>query len=289
MLNRRFFFPILFCVTCTTGCNLQSILDRIAPETTQEAKTNFDYLRHHQYDKIEASLDPSITINRAGLEDSLARMAALIPAEEPVSVKEVGAYRNCETRKGCSTQVTLEYQFPSQWVLVQLVTHSQDGHSSITSFYVRQEAASLEEINRFRLIGEHPLQYVILAAAIGSLALMVYALVLCVRTPKLRSKWLWILLILVGVGQVIVNWTTGEVDYHIVYLNIPPGWISRQLYGPWTVFACVPLGALAFLVFRERLEVKPKSYGDPLSIATTGPHTIPRESSGSDSASSTLQ
>ena len=36
-----------------------------------------------------------------------------------------------------------------------------------------------------------------------------YALVLCIRTRNVKSKWLWILFILVGFGAVQANWTTG--------------------------------------------------------------------------------
>ena len=60
-------------VTQFAGCN--TLMDRIAPETVQKAKTNFDYLRRGQYDPIESALDPSI--DRTNLRVNLQSMAAL--------------------------------------------------------------------------------------------------------------------------------------------------------------------------------------------------------------------
>jgi hypothetical protein len=241
----------VLCVAFLAGCSARSLLDRIAPETVQQAKTNFDYLRHHQFDQVEPALDPSIS--RDTLQSNLAEMAGLVPRGEPVSVKTVGAYKNCDTRAGCRTQVTLEYQFQGKWLLMQLIVHSQDDKTVITAMDVQPESASLEEVNEFTLRGKTSLQYLILAAAIGSMPVMIDALILCVRTPMARRKWLWIIIILVGVGKVVVNWTTGDADYHIFWINAPPAGLVAQPYGPWFLSACVPLGAILFFINRKRL------------------------------------
>jgi hypothetical protein len=249
-----------------TGCSAKSILDRIAPETAQEAKTTFDYLRHGQYDRIEPSVDSSV--ERGYLYAELTRMAANVPPQEPISVKTVGAYAECETRKGCTTRVSLEYQFPAKWILVEMVVHSQSGRSSITSFYVEPESESLEAVNKFTLQGKTKLQYAILGAAILSLMVMLYALVLCIRAPMKKHKWLWIILILLGAGKVGVNWTTGTVFYHIFWISILPSGISSELYGPWNLSVSLPLGAMLFLIYRNRLR-KPDATTPPTNDLTT--------------------
>jgi hypothetical protein len=241
---------VLSCAVFFTGCTARSLIDRIAPETVAEAKTNFDYLRHHQFDQIESSLDPSI--DRDTLQANFTQMAALVPQGEPISVNTVGAYEKCLTRAGCQTQVTLEYQFPDRWLLMQLIVHSQDDRTVITSMHVRQESASLEEINRFTLRGKTTLQYIVLVAAVGSVLAMLDALIVCVRTP-MRRKWLRMIIILLGVGKVVVNWTTGEADYHIFWLNIPPAGLVAQPYGAWFLSVSMPLGAILFFINRERL------------------------------------
>jgi hypothetical protein len=234
-----------------SGCGGNSVLDRLAPETVKEAKTNFDYLRHGQFDQIEPMMDASI--DRSTLRDKLQEMANVIPAGDPISVKTVGVHTQWDSRKGTDTKVDLEYQFPNKWILLEMVVHSQDGKSTITDFYVQRDAQSLEEANRFTFAGKEPVQYVILGAGIGALALMIYAFVLFIRTPMEKRKWLWIILVFVGVGKVGVDWTTGETFYRILYVFIPAATAGKVLYGPWSISVSIPLGALLFLIYRERL------------------------------------
>lgn len=233
------------------GCSARSVMEHAAPETAQEAKTNFDYLRHEQYSQIEPSLDASI--DRTDLASRLQEMAAMIPAGEPISEKTVGAYASCETRKGCFTRVTLEYQFTSKWLLVEMIVHRQNGKSSITSFQVAPESTSLEEANRFTLIDKGAEQYIIFGGALVSILVTLWALVVCIRTPFRRRKWLWILFVLIGIGRVGVNWTTGAIFYRILFIYIPPAMIDNSLYGPWMVAVSLPLGALIFLMMRDKL------------------------------------
>jgi len=243
-----------------TGCGLRSMLDRVAPETVSIAKTNLDFLRRGQFDRIEPSLDQSI--DRNGLTDKLAAMAAQIPKQEPVAIKTVGAFAECDTRKGCETRVTLEYEFPSGWLMVTMVVQRLDGKSGITRFYVQPLSESLEQTNRFTLRGKGPVQFALLVMALVSMALSVYALVLCVRTPMAKRKWLWIIFILLGVGRVGVNWTTGELFHNYAWISILPAGTYGQPYGPWTVMVSIPLGAILFLILRDRLR-KPAAQPPP--------------------------
>lgn len=165
----------------------------------------------------------------------------------------MGAYGECDTREGCDTQVSLEYQFPSKWILVQMTVHRQNAASTITNFFVHPESESLEVVNRFTLRGKQPLQCVILAAAILSFCLMLYALVLCMRTPMKKRKWLWVIFILFGVCKVSLNWTTGEVSYRILYFLFLTAGFMRTPYSPWMFYASFPLGAILFLLLRKRL------------------------------------
>lgn len=278
----RFRLPVVLMLSSVlSGCNAKSIMDRVAPETVLELKTNFDYLRHGQYEQIEAALDPGI--DRKNVRASLTTMAAMIPAQEPVSVKTVGAFAQCETRKGCDTRVTLEYEFTGKWVIAQMVVHRQDEKSVITSFYIRPESESLEATNQFTLRGKERAQYMILAMGIVSIAVMLYALVLCIRTPMERRKWLWIIMILLGVGKVAVDWTTGEISYHIFWISILPAGMGAELYGAWIVTVSIPLGALLFLILRERLR-KPKVPVASHPSAMLPPFPLNADETGGDAA-----
>ncbi len=164
-----------------------------------------------------------------------------------------------------------------------MVVHSQNGKSAITSFYVEPESESLEAANRFTLRGRQPVQYVILSAGIVSIAVMLYALVLCIRTPMEKRKWLWIVIILLGLGKVAVDWTSGEISYHIFWISIPPAWMGAELYGAWIVTVSVPLGALPFLVLRGRLR-KPTASTGPPSNTVLPPFPLNADETAGDGA-----
>lgn len=193
------------------------------------------------------------SIDRGTLEEKLQQMATMIPPGDPLSVKTVGAHAVTDSRKGTDTNVVLEYQFPNKWLLVGMTVHSVDGRSTIAGFFLKPEEQSLEEANRFKLLGKQPLQYAILAAAIASLAWMIYALVACIRTPMEKRKWLWIILVLAGIAQVGVNWTTGETFYRIFYVSVPTATADKALFGPWTIVVSIPVGAILFLILRDGL------------------------------------
>ncbi len=259
-MARFWMLAILVLTIGVTGCSMKSLLDRAAPQTVQMAKDNVEYIRHGQFDQVERSADPSI--DPSDLHASLVQMAALMPSQNPVSIQTVGAWVECDSRKGCNTQVSLEYQFPARWILVQMTVHRQDAASTITAFSLETESESLEVANRFTLRGKGPLQCAILATAIFPFCLTLYALALCIRTPMKKRKWLWVIFILFGVCKVVLNWTTGEVSYRIFQFLFLTAGFSRTPYSPWMFYASFPLGTILFLMLRDRIR-KPKATAAP--------------------------
>ena len=108
-------------------------------------------------------------------------MAAMFPAQQPLSVKVVGANAYQGTNF-YNASVDLEYEFPQQWVLVQLSTHEAGDTAWITEFQVQQMSQSIETINHFTLGGKSGLQYALLLLAVSSFLLSLYAFVVCSRT-----------------------------------------------------------------------------------------------------------
>lgn len=269
MRHFRLLFATLLLIGIT-GC-LGAWLNHLAPETVAEAKSQFDFLRDGQFDRFAAALDPSI--DRQTLREKLTAMTALIPAGNPESVKTVGAWSECDTRTGCDTEVTLEYQFPGKWVLVQMTLHRVNEKSTITAFHIQRLGDSLEHFNRFTLIGKTPLQYAILLMTLVALAVTLYALVLCIRTPMARRKWLWIIFILIGFGRVDMNWTTGEVSHKTFHVLLLSSGTFGQPYGPWIFMVGIPLGAILFLIFRDRLR-KPANLESPEQTAPPEAETV---------------
>lgn len=235
------------------GCSQAALLQKFASAEDQAtAKKYVDDLRTGRYAEIEAVADPSI--KGPTMRGTLEQMAGLIPDEEPSSIKLVGA----ETTKGPGGTIknlTFEYGFGDKWLLVNLATQSRADVFTIVGFNVYPQAQSLADGNRFGLTGKTPGQYLILALAILLPLLTLYALILCARTKMVRGKWLWIVVILLGVGKVAVNWTTGEWQVTPLAIQLLSVSAFTAGYGPWVVAVSVPLGAILFL-FRRRLPLR---------------------------------
>jgi hypothetical protein len=232
-----------------SGCNQATLIKKITPpEDEAIARRYVDYLRQNRLDQIEQDLDP-------GLKDSnthgtFASMAAMFPAQEPVSTKVVG-FRSFFGNVR-STEITLEYEFPQRWLLAEVVTQKGGGVTTIVGFHVTPIADSLENLNRFTLEDKGATQYGVLSLAVLAPLFSLYVFVLCIKTRMGKRKWLWLIFIFVGVGKLFVNWTSGQVFFTPLAIQLPPAGASAQLYGPWIVYASLPLGAIIFLIMRNR-------------------------------------
>jgi hypothetical protein len=246
------------------GCDEATLMKKwTPPEAESVARGYVDLLRQGKFDQIEHDLDSSVT--DSNVRDTFAKMAAIFPAENPVSVKVVGAH----TFRGqdySTTDITLEYQFPSKWLLASVMTRRKDDVSTVVGFHVNPLSDSLENLNRFTLVGKSAAQYLILTLAIGSLLFSLYVLVLCIRTTNVKMKWLRMLFILVGVGKLVVNWGTGQWTYQLFAFQIPCFMMTRPLYGSWTIGAYLPLGAILFLSHRWKMKASGELIEPPANV-----------------------
>jgi hypothetical protein len=130
--------------------------------------------------------------------------------------------------------------------------------------FVPPIADSLENLNKFTLVGKSALQYLMLACDVGSLVFTLYVFALCIRWKDMKPKWLWLIIVLVGVGKFAVNWGTGQWTYQLIAIQIPCFSMTRPFCGPWTVAAYVPLGAIAFLHRRWKMKITGESIPPPI-------------------------
>jgi hypothetical protein len=247
--------------TFLAGCTQAALVKKFTPPGAESTAISYvDLLRQHNFDLIEHDLDP--TVAKSDDRETLAQMAALFPEEIPESVKVVGVDLS-HGQASSSTKVTLEYEFPSKWLLAS-VTTQKDGHvSTLEGINVYPMSDSLENLNRFTLKGKSTTQYLILVYALCSLIFSFYVFIVCIRTSVGKWKWLWMLIALVGVEKVAVNWGTGQLTFGILSIQIPCFQMSRPPYGPWTVGAFLPLGAILFLNHRRKMKISGQSVEPP--------------------------
>ena len=75
---------------------------------------------------------------------------------------------------------------------------------------------------------------------------------------------------MLGLGQLSLNWTTGDLDYRIARVQmLGSAYLKQGLYAPWILSVSVPLGAIVFLIRRNKLRV-----GEKEPLAETGLENI---------------
>jgi hypothetical protein len=246
------------------GYDCASLLKKYTPQDDEALAIRYvDLLRQSQFEQIEDRLDPSI--KNAETRDTLTGMSYTIPTGEPTSIRTVDS-RVVHSRDGSISSITLEYEFEPQailingrnevsgtWLIAQVVIQTKGGVKTITGLHVAPSSKSFEEINEFTLANKGISQYGGLCLAIGVAAFSLYAFVLCIRTRLGKKKWIWLVFILFGVFRLTMNWTTGEWSLTPLTVQVPPVMCFSTLYGPWMLQITVPLGAIAFLLWREKL------------------------------------
>jgi hypothetical protein len=232
-----------------TGCKVGWLIDRTAPDAVRDSKSYYEELRQRQVDQVLASFDPSA--DKESLRPDLSKVMAVVPVQVPIGVETLGGTVECKGSGVCTKVITLEYQYPDRWILFQATVSNGSGHYAITDLDVKNESMPAESMGQFTLRGKGWLNYAILLMALLSTGLAIYALVLCIRTPIKKRKWLWIIVTILGIGEFGIEWSSGEFWHKIFYITLPSGF-GFETDGPF-MYVSIPAGAILFLLLRNRL------------------------------------
>lgn len=96
------------------------------------------------------------------------------------------------------------------------------------------------------------MNYLLLALSGAALLVVLFAVVVCVRTPTLRHRWLWAFFSVFGVVQVFLN-DVGS-SYAVAAVSVAflrPELLQSGLASSSAPTVLVPVGALAFIAWRR--------------------------------------
>jgi hypothetical protein len=255
-----FLVPLLLTLTgCLIG-NYDEALKKYATQYATEVELSQKYLsqlRAHDFAEIEQHVDPSL--KSGSLHDNLEKVASYIPSGEPTDVKLIGVYRNeiLNAENMSTTQVDYEYDFSGKWYQGDVILKGEKPNLSILGLSVTALVGPLDEINRFTFQGKEPINYIILALTCIIPIFIIFALIVCIRTPIQKRKWLWLLFIIFGVIGGTLNWTEGSVIFNPISLRLlGAGFYSSGPYSPLFLQFSLPLGAIIFLLGRKRWRAK---------------------------------
>ncbi|MDR4460947.1 MAG: hypothetical protein MRJ67_10615 [Nitrospirales bacterium] len=232
------------------GCDETVWFEQVIPK--EEAEFSKNYLALFpagDFDMIEAYIPPNL--RNAKFRTTLEQIAAAFPAGNPTDIQAVGV-RWRWVADTSQVHLTFQYNYPTQWLLANVTLQKNGSDFLVTGVDVQPLPDSLERINRFTFEGKGARHFAILSWAILVLVVIVVALILCIKTPIPKRKWVWVLFILFGIGQVTLNWSEGSL--HMTPLAIQllgVGYTRHGLYAPWLLTVSLPLGAMVFLLRRK--------------------------------------
>lgn len=230
------------------GCSQEELLQKIStPEDRATAEECLERLRVGDIDTLENRMDPSL--KTPDLRATLEKIATLLPGEKPQTAKLVGAQVNSSNEER-TANLTYQYGYPGgRLLLVNCAMKHVGTTQTIIGISVNTLEKPLEQA-RFSFEGKSAKHYAIVIAAILFVLATLVALVICVMERGLRRKWLWILFILFGFGDLTLNWETGEATFSTLSVLLFSAAVTAEMYGPWMVSVAVPIGAVWYLVRR---------------------------------------
>jgi len=249
-------------LAAAAGCDQQAWFERFAPkEEVETAKAYLALFPKGDFDTIEKSIDPSL--QGPGLRPKLQQIAATFPREAPSAVRLMG-YQSNTTGNTTLHSVSLEYEYPSSWLVANVVLEKTPAGSVVKAVQVKPEKESLARVNRFTFEGKGPAHYAVLAAAILIPLFIVFTVVVAARTPIPKRKWLWIVFVLLGFVQLSFNWTTGDFATSLLSIDLlGAGFVKAGPFAPVIFTVSIPLGAVVFLVRRKRWLAPPAQENPP--------------------------
>ena len=257
------FLVLLSCLIFIVGCdfkeNLRKQLAKFTPEEADKfARSYIDILLKGDIEKAEELLDPRGVNSKT--QSQLQEVVNLLDKGELVSIEIIGVNvlrtkdRTRDSKVRVRNTLTYQLQFKDAWLLAIVTVFDATENKKIYSFQVKSIPRSLEEINAFTFSGKSFRHYIIPLIAIGIPIFIIYTIVLCIRT-RMKRKWLWIIFMLFGFGRYSFNWTSGQMGFTPIAIQLIATSVFRGgPYAPWIIYISVPIGALAFILKRRKIK-----------------------------------
>jgi hypothetical protein len=244
---------ILVLVGLSLAACTMADLEKWAPKEDNALARHFiESVRVGDYAGAQSMLGPSI---QGQIVDApLRTVHGLFDKGKPLEVELIGFTVTRSSKEAVSDDLSYQIHFPNAWIAGDVYIQKQ----KVLGFHFRPIAESFQALNRFTFTGKSPLHYFFLACCMVVPCFILYALIVCIRTP-LRRKWLWIPFILFALVEFRLNWTTGKWDVQPLSISLlGSGAFASGPYAPWILDFGLPVGAAIFLLRRKRLDLRLK-------------------------------
>ncbi|WP_444910481.1 hypothetical protein [Microbulbifer sp. TRSA005] len=223
----------------------------ISQEDANFAQNYIGRFMQKDSDYVISLVDPELADELT--PELLEKMLSHLPEGNLLSTELIGSEAQA-TNDTWIGNFIFEYHFEGGWALANAAIKRSEGKTTIIGLNVYKTLASQKELNRFTLSDKSHLHYLVLAMTIISPIFILITLVVCIRTPLQKRKWLWILFILFSVGAIKLNWTTRAYQIKLLSFQLfGGGAVSASEHAPLILTAGFPLGAIIFWFKRRSL------------------------------------
>lgn len=245
------------------GCSRGPMIERIIPEEDRAlAQAAIQDLQRGDTAALAAKLTNEAVPQ---LRSALPLMrSALPPRPHEVTVMD-GRYLERTGGGGPLRRTYLAYEIAGggRHALVQIEIVRQRSNAFINSMQISALEGPASSLDAFTFRNTGVAHWLFLVFVLAAPAVTIAALVRVWRSGLFRRRWLWTLGCLVGVTQIVMNWSTGDILFqplHIVLLSASI--FKPALLAPWIVSFSLPVVAIWALARARR------SGPDP-DVATT--------------------
>ena len=242
------------------GCSREGMIEKFAPAAERaEAEALIDQIRRGAVDAVVARSAPEMAEQVGDLPALLAEMGAGLPDSEPVE-RLLGGYRSrMFQRIGGESLRRHHFVFQDTYaegIFVYQLTLQQrggEGPKELAGLRVDRAETSLVEVHRFTLRGRSPGHYLFLSL-VGVVPIFIGLTCWSIFTGPVRgSRWLWLAVSVLGVGRFALDWTSGEVSFQLLHVQLlGAGYQSVSPLAPWFFAVSVPVGAILFHLWHFR-------------------------------------
>ena|GEM_PF-1722397 len=225
----------------------------------------FAWLGGGDFDKASEMIEPKMRLEMVSLKDGFQKSFAEIKPFEKIMIGCNVSYFKSSDVHTKNVNLSYEWSSPDKWYTGNLAWQETGNSKVVYGLHINPLPAPLEKIHAFTFENKGPIHWFFLIVAVLNPLLILWALIVCIKTKSLKRKWLWILFIIVGFFQTNLDWTSGEISgliyksAHTFQINpfsitIFGSAFSRPTeYSPWIIMISVPIGAIIFLPKRKKL------------------------------------
>lgn len=263
MLRKFIIIPVVLVCFLLAGCDQKALIEKFVPKDDDALARRFlELVRTGDYVAAEKMLDASLRGEKS--MEGFRELNAVLAHGGQLSVEVIGVHTFSSLSDNTkNTNLTYQIRFDDAYAAGNVSIQHAAGTATVYSARFQLLPDSLESVNRFTFSGKSIVHYLVFAACIAVPVFVIFTLVVCVRTPVHR-KWLWIIFILIGIGQFQFAWTTGQYDVKWFSFSLFGAGVMRSSsYASWIFSFSVPLGAIVFLALRRKLRLSGKPEKPP--------------------------